>query len=193
MAQEFRQEKRTEFQQLTQMTDSTRLLETTKRITSLPLFQLTHLPLRNESLGGCLAVLLQCKNLVATRIRTTDRFSPSSQVLAVVTLPSLETLSLTFDALVSEEVNGIETFLAPLTLPRLKTLHLDLDNEDMWPTAVFSDFQVIPNIEEIDTVFSLIDTDALIALLGHDPPLTHNLPHRKLLGVHLILRRTSIR
>ncbi|KAJ7766798.1 hypothetical protein B0H16DRAFT_1522521 [Mycena metata] len=148
----------------------------TIQILRLPWSQLTHMDLRDTSLGGCRAALLQCSNLVWAKIITSydwDFFSPVTDS-PVTILPFLGTLDLEFQGVPNlEEVHGIEAFLLPLALPCLKILTIELDcNGEIWPTAVFSDFQSRSlNIEKFTLSYSEIDSQDLITVLRRSPAL----------------------
>ncbi|KAJ7137792.1 hypothetical protein C8R44DRAFT_975775 [Mycena epipterygia] len=136
----------------------------------MPWSQLTELTIDNDSLGACRAILLQCSNLVSARFLTSYEwdFPIAAAESPVVVLPFLKTLVMTFYGSPDDEIDGVEAFFIPLSLPSLKTLDFkfDPDEEETWPTDVFSEFQVrSPNIEHIHLLFSSIDPEGLITLL----------------------------
>jgi hypothetical protein len=87
-----------------------------------------------------------------------------------VVLPFLKTLSLTFYGTEEGPIDGLEAFFTPFSLPSLTELVLTFnpDDEEDWPTEVFSEFlKRSPNIEAITFVLSSIDSEGLVAILRH--------------------------
>ncbi|KAJ7137784.1 hypothetical protein C8R44DRAFT_766180 [Mycena epipterygia] len=143
----------------------------------MPWSQLTELTIDNDSLGACRAILLQCSNLVSAGFLTSYEwdFPVAAAESPVVVLPFLKTLVMTFYGPPDDEIDGVEAFFIPLSLPSLQTLdfEFDPDVDEIWPTDVFSEFQIrSPNIEEINLLFSSIDPEGLITLLRHGSALT---------------------
>ncbi|KAJ7685588.1 hypothetical protein DFH06DRAFT_1158918 [Mycena polygramma] len=149
------------------------------RLIQLPWQQLTHLNVEDGSLGAVRDALLQCTNLIWTKIKTPIAWDLSAEAAdsPIVTLPFLATLFMTMHGSDSHTMGGLEAFFAPFSLPSLTTINLNFANCDdlevFWPTDVFSEFQSrAPKIEKIDLQFSPIDSDGLAALLQHAPSLT---------------------
>ncbi|KAF7360280.1 Extracellular GDSL-like lipase/acylhydrolase [Mycena venus] len=144
----------------------------------LPWSQLTHLDVKDVSLGSCRRVLLQCNNIVWARIDTSYEWDLNSgtRAVPVVVLPFLDRLILAFHKIPnSQQVHGMEAFLEVLGAPSLKTLNLKFDGNaiDPWPAEVFSQFQSrSPKIEEITLYFGSVDRSQLLALLRQSPDLT---------------------
>jgi hypothetical protein len=87
-----------------------------------------------------------------------------------IVLPFLKKLSLTFYGTEEGPNDGLKVFFTPLSLPSLIELTFEFtsDNEEDWPTEVFSDFlKRSPNIEAITLAFSSIDSEGLVAILRH--------------------------
>ncbi|KAF8211473.1 hypothetical protein K438DRAFT_1807381 [Mycena galopus ATCC 62051] len=91
------------------------------RLFHLPWGQLTHLNIRDDSIGGCRAVLLQCSNLVRAKFDTSSEWdlTPEEVDSPIVVLSSLKTLDVDFHASDFGPVDGLEAFLMPLSLPSL--------------------------------------------------------------------------
>jgi hypothetical protein len=144
----------------------------------LPWSQLTHLRVEDNSLAGCRTALLQCNNLISANLHTSYHWdlTPEATQSPIIVLPSLETLIMTFNGEAdSGPVDGLEAFFMPLALPSLTKINFtfDPDDEEVWPTEVFSEFQSrAPKIKEITLLFTSMDAHGLIALLRHAPSLT---------------------
>ncbi|KAJ6525495.1 hypothetical protein DFH09DRAFT_173533 [Mycena vulgaris] len=94
----------------------------------MPWSQLTHLQISDRSVGGCRAILLQCRNLVSAQFITSHKWDFGQMQSPVVALPFLKTLVVTFSG--ASDVDGpggIEAFFLPLALPSLQTLSLNFD------------------------------------------------------------------
>ncbi|KAJ6531225.1 hypothetical protein B0H19DRAFT_1273435 [Mycena capillaripes] len=127
----------------------------------------------------CRTTLLQCSNLVSARFSTSYKWdlTPDAAETPVVVLPFLQTLILIFDRAASAPGtidDGLGAFFMPLSLPSLTNIDFQFDsNEDeFWPTEIFSEFQIrSPKIENITLMYTSMDPDGLIALLRHGPSL----------------------
>ncbi|KAJ7172041.1 hypothetical protein C8R46DRAFT_946892, partial [Mycena filopes] len=135
----------TAFQSCPRLRDVTLRLAWSKiRLIQVPWWQLTHLNIVDDSLGGCRAALLQCSNLIRAAIMTSDEwdFAPGAVDSPVVVLPLLETLIMNFDGDGDgdPDIDGIAAFFRPLSLPSLKEIDLTFhpEVEEIWPTTVFS-------------------------------------------------------
>ncbi|KAJ6531223.1 hypothetical protein B0H19DRAFT_473118 [Mycena capillaripes] len=141
----------------------------------LPWYQLTHLHVEDDSLGGCRTVLLQCKNLISARFNTSEEWDLAPEVVETptVVLPFLQTLTMIFHRAPprpSQVDDDLGAFFMPLSLPSLTKISFEFDPnaDEIWPTEVFSEFQIrSPNIEEISLLFSSIEPDGLVGLLRH--------------------------
>ncbi|KAJ6525484.1 hypothetical protein DFH09DRAFT_1188523 [Mycena vulgaris] len=149
----------------------------------MPWSQLTHLQISDRSVGGCRAILLQCRNLISAQFLTSytsyywDFGQAAMMQPPVVVLHFLKMLTITFSG--GSDVDGpggFEAFFLPLALPSLQTLELGFDPDVLdgfWPTNTFSQFQTrSPNIEQISLFNSDTDSEGLLALLRHAPALT---------------------
>ncbi|KAJ6502089.1 hypothetical protein C8R45DRAFT_1070637 [Mycena sanguinolenta] len=135
----------------------------------LPWPQLMHLKICDVSLSGCRAVLLQCNQLVSAEFTTSCTWESTSAATAspIITLPSLDQLSLTFRGVATpNEIHGVEAFLVPLALPSLKTLRVEFEDEEaaFWPTEARRSLYFRN---------SSISSEALIVLLRNSPALAN--------------------
>ncbi|KAJ7766774.1 hypothetical protein B0H16DRAFT_1882791 [Mycena metata] len=142
----------------------------------VPWQNLTQLDVYDDLLGGCRTALLQCSNLTSATIATSYDwdFAPGSVDSPIAVLPFLETLRLTFYSFMEGNIDGLAAFFMPLSLPSLKTIDLQFNHneEESWPTAVFSEFQTrSPKLQDIALLYSSIGAGGLIALLRHGPSL----------------------
>ncbi|KAJ7896807.1 hypothetical protein B0H13DRAFT_2276000 [Mycena leptocephala] len=85
----------------------------------------------------------------------------------IIVLPSLETLIMTFNGEAdSGPVDGLEAFFMPLALPSLTKIDFTFDpnDEEVWPTEVFLEFQTL----DIEFGWNSVDDDFWDALRYDD-------------------------
>ncbi|KAJ6501129.1 hypothetical protein C8R47DRAFT_1193473 [Mycena vitilis] len=146
----------------------------------LPWSQLTHLEVGDVSLRACHSALLQCCHIIRASIATSCEWDlPSSPAETPATiLPFLDHLTLEFRGPYGPNpIHGLEAFILPLSLPSLRTLTMESIHDDgpqLWPTTVFSAFQLrASKMEKISIRSYKICSTGAITLLRNGPTLTN--------------------